>query len=265
MSQGLVIWPRWGDTIVSGYYYYYYCISCDFFKPVLTSGFYWSLNDSKSPQISRTLLSILITLNNVVIFMLLIRPLISNSFFNLRYHCHDFSSSSSRFEYLSIFSFSFHFVVHLNSKIHLMAINFFINFLSGVLAGTGWYLNPRYFCGFHFICRILVSVGWLVIWVLWHINLCWSFNAKFCLYIHTYSTKDFKTNIKVGRISILVSVRMVKFGFFYNGQILFSCTNFSASVPSLTHVAQSAGGCWIHRLHLCRGVSLPQRMFWIWY
>ena len=44
---------------------------------------------------------------------------------------------------------------------------------------------------------------WLVIWILWHTNLCRSFNAKFCLYIHTYSTKDFKTNIKVGRIFYL--------------------------------------------------------------
>ena len=44
------------------------------------------------------------------------------------------------------------------------------------------------------------NYGWLVVWVLWHINLCSSFNAKFCLYIHTYSTKDFKTNIKVGKI-----------------------------------------------------------------
>ena len=43
-------------------------------------------------------------------------------------------------------------------------------------------------------------VGWLVGWILWHINFCRSFNSKFCLYIHTYSTKDFKTNIKVGRI-----------------------------------------------------------------
>ena len=44
---------------------------------------------------------------------------------------------------------------------------------------------------------------WLVVWVLWHLKLCRSFNAKFCLYIHTYSTKDFKTNIKVGRIFCL--------------------------------------------------------------
>ena len=36
--------------------------------------------------------------------------------------------------------------------------------------------------------------GWLVVWVLWHIKPYRSFNAKFCLYIHIYSTKDFKTN-----------------------------------------------------------------------
>ena len=42
--------------------------------------------------------------------------------------------------------------------------------------------------------------GWLVGWIFWHINQSRSFNAKFCLYIHTYSTKDFKTNIKIGKI-----------------------------------------------------------------
>ena len=46
----------------------------------------------------------------------------------------------------------------------------------------------------------IYMIGWLVGWVLWHINLYRSFNTKFRLYIHTYSTKDFKTNIKVGRI-----------------------------------------------------------------
>ena len=58
-----------------------------------------------------------------------------------------------------------------------------------------------------------------VVWVLWHINLCWSFNAKFCLYIHTYLTKDFKTNIKVGKISIcrisFVCTRLTSFKLSY--------------------------------------------------
>ena len=56
-------------------------------------------------------------------------------------------------------------------------------------------------------------IGWLVVWVLWHINICRSFNAKFCLYIHTYSTKDFKTNIKVGKIFYLQDYSLV-----YSGQ-----------------------------------------------
>ena len=42
--------------------------------------FHWSLSDSKSPQVSRTLLSILTDLNNVVILMVYIYPLISKSF-----------------------------------------------------------------------------------------------------------------------------------------------------------------------------------------
>ena len=41
--------------------------------------FHWSLSDSKSPQVSRTLLSILTVLNNAVIGMVSTRPLTSKS------------------------------------------------------------------------------------------------------------------------------------------------------------------------------------------
>ena len=41
--------------------------------------FHWSLNDSKSPQVSRTILSILADLNCVVVCIVLIVTLISNS------------------------------------------------------------------------------------------------------------------------------------------------------------------------------------------
>ena len=41
--------------------------------------FHWSLSDSKSPQVSRTLLSILAVLNNAVIWMVSTRPLTSKS------------------------------------------------------------------------------------------------------------------------------------------------------------------------------------------
>ena len=42
--------------------------------------FHWSLSDSKSPQVSRTLLSILADLNNAVVWIVSICPLISKSF-----------------------------------------------------------------------------------------------------------------------------------------------------------------------------------------
>ena len=41
--------------------------------------FHWSLSDNKSPQVSRTLLSILAVLNDVVVWMVSTRPPISKS------------------------------------------------------------------------------------------------------------------------------------------------------------------------------------------
>ena len=40
-----------------------------FFTPALADGFHWSLSDSKSLQVFRTLLSILVDLNNAVVWM----------------------------------------------------------------------------------------------------------------------------------------------------------------------------------------------------
>ena len=42
-------------------------------------GFHWNLSDCKCPKIFRTLLSILADLNNAIVWMVLILPLISNS------------------------------------------------------------------------------------------------------------------------------------------------------------------------------------------
>ena len=41
--------------------------------------FYWSLSNSKFPQVSKTLLSILAELNNTIVWMVFISPLISKS------------------------------------------------------------------------------------------------------------------------------------------------------------------------------------------
>ena len=91
--------------------------------------FLWSLNDSKSPQVSRTHLSILVILNSVVVWMVFTRPLISkfSSPFNnslvtvpkvpitisitvtFMFHC--FFNSLAMSWYISFFSLSFNFIL----------------------------------------------------------------------------------------------------------------------------------------------------------
>ena len=84
--------------------------------------FRWSVSDSKSPQVSRTLLSILVDLNNAVVWMVLTRPLISKSSspfnnplvtvprapittgINATFMFHVFFNSRARSRYLSLFS-----------------------------------------------------------------------------------------------------------------------------------------------------------------
>ena len=91
--------------------------------------FHWSLSDSKSPQVSRTLLSILAVLNHVVVWMVLTRPPTSkssSSFSNplvtvpnapitigiiVTFMFHSFFNSLARSRYLSFFSHSFSFIL----------------------------------------------------------------------------------------------------------------------------------------------------------
>ena len=86
---------------------------------------HWSLNDHKSPHISRTLLSILADLNDVVVWMVSTRPVISkpSSPFNnssvsvprapitigiiVTFMFHSFFNSLVSSRYLSLFSHSF--------------------------------------------------------------------------------------------------------------------------------------------------------------
>ena len=89
--------------------------------------FHWSLSDSKSPQVSRTRLSILAVLSNAVVWIVSTRPLTSKSSrtFNnplvtvlnapitigtiVTFMFHSFFNSLARLRYLSFFSLSFRF------------------------------------------------------------------------------------------------------------------------------------------------------------
>ena len=91
--------------------------------------FHKSLSDCKSPQVFRTLLSILADINNVVIWMVSSHLLISKSSspfinplvtvprapvkigINVSFMFHSFFSSLVRSKYLSFFSLSFNFTL----------------------------------------------------------------------------------------------------------------------------------------------------------
>ena len=122
--------------------------------------FHWSLSDSKSPQVSRTLLSILAVLNNAVIWKVSTRPPTSKSsspFSNplvtvpnapiiigiiVTYMFHSFFNSIARSRYLSLFSHSFNFILWSagTAKSTILQVLFFLLIIikSGLLAGIRW-------------------------------------------------------------------------------------------------------------------------------
>ena len=91
--------------------------------------FHWRLSDSKSPQVSRTLLSILAVFNNAVVWMVSTRsptPKSSRPFNNplvivpkapitisiiVTFMFHSFFNSLARSRYLFLFSHSFSFIL----------------------------------------------------------------------------------------------------------------------------------------------------------
>ena len=126
--------------------------------------FHWSLSDSKTPQVSRTLLSILAVLNNSVVWMVSTRAptsKYSSPFSNplvtvpntpitigIIVTCmfHRFFNSLARSRYLSFFSHSFSFILWSagTSKPTILQVLFFFFFFffllliiiqSGLLAG----------------------------------------------------------------------------------------------------------------------------------
>ena len=115
--------------------------------------FHWSLIDSKSPQVSRTLLSILAVLNNVVVWMVFTRPPTpkSSSPFNnplvtvpkapitigiiVTFMFHSFFNSLARSRYLSFFSHSFSYILWSDgtAKSIILQILFFFLLIKAVI------------------------------------------------------------------------------------------------------------------------------------
>ena len=122
--------------------------------------FLWSLSDSKSPQVSKALLSILAVLNNDVVWMVSTRMPTSKSFSPLTdtvpkapitigiivtFMFHSFFNSLARSRYLSLFSHSFSFILWSagTAKLTILQILFFfllIDIRSGLLGEIRWYV-----------------------------------------------------------------------------------------------------------------------------
>ena len=117
-------------------------------------GFHWSLSDRKSPQFSRTFLSILANLTNAVVWMVAFRPVISKSSspfinplvtvskapiiscINVTFMFHSFFNSRARSRYLSFFSLSFNFTMWSarRTKSTILQVLFFDDYYTGPLA-----------------------------------------------------------------------------------------------------------------------------------
>ena len=122
--------------------------------------FHWSWSDSKSPQVSRTLLRILAVISNAVVWIVSTRPptsKFSRPFNNplvivpkelipigtiVTFMFHRFFNSLTRSRYLSFFSFSFRFSLWSvgTAKTTILQILLFLLIImrSGLLAGIRW-------------------------------------------------------------------------------------------------------------------------------
>ena len=128
------------------YYYYPYSLIRAFHISVSRLVFHWRLSDSKSPQVSMTLLSILAVLNNAVVWMVSTCPTTSKSsspFSNpivtvpnapitigiivtCMFHSFFNSLARSRYLYLLFTFFQFYSVVSRDSKVDYFASSLFL-------------------------------------------------------------------------------------------------------------------------------------------
>ena len=175
--------------------------------------FHWSLSDSKSPQISRTLLSILAVLNNVIVWMVSTRPPTSKSSspFNnplvtvpkapitigiiVTYMFHSFFNSLARSRYLSFFSHSFSFiVVSRDSKVNNFAISLFLFIIRfGLLVEIRWSVcmseSHRSLCVLFSRTGAGLCIYHLFVWSNFnflHISQCITLPTQSCLVLYSF-------------------------------------------------------------------------------
>ena len=172
--------------------------------------FHWSLRDSKSPQVSRSLLSILAVLNNAVVWIESTRPPTSKSSSSFRnplvtvpnapikiiVTCmfHSFFNSLARSRYLSFFSHSFSFILWSagTAKSTILHVLFFFCWLLLSLVFWPWLGDP---CVCQspigvYVCHFLGQVLGCTYTICWHGQIyisCTSPSGSLCRPNHVYS------------------------------------------------------------------------------
>ena len=177
--------------------------------------FLWSLRDSKSPQVSRTLLGILAVLNNVVVWMVSTHPLTSkssNHFSNplvtvpnapitigkiITCMFHSFFNSLARSRYLSFFSHSFSFILWSagTAKSTILQVLFFLLIIirSGLLADIWWSVcmlkSHRSLCVLFSKTGAGLCIYHLLVWSnlnFLHISQCITLSTQSCLVLYSF-------------------------------------------------------------------------------
>ena len=150
------------------YHYYHYLLLESFSHQILLIVFYWSLTDSKFPQVSRTLLCILAVLNNVVVWIISTRPLISKSSNPINNAL--VTESKAPITIVIIVTFMFHSFFQFPSKAQVLILLFpFVLFYSAVSRDNN-------FASSHFVL-IIIRSGILgeISWSVFYVKDPWSF------------------------------------------------------------------------------------------
>ena len=145
---------------------------------------HWILSDSKSPQVSRTLFSILADLNNAVVRMVSNCPIISKSSnpcinplvtvprapitigINITFTFHSFFNSQARSRYLSFFLLSFNFTLWSagTAKSTIWQVLYFLLTIikSGHLAEIRWSVYISLLSVVVVVAVVVVVVFWVI-------------------------------------------------------------------------------------------------------
>ena len=191
--------------------------------------FSWSLSDNKSTQVSRTLLSILAVLNNVVVWMVFTHPPTfksSSPFSNplvtvpnvpitisiiVTFMFH-FFNYLARWRYLSFFSLSFSFILWSvrTAKSTILLVLFFLTIIirSGLLAEIWWSV-----CMSKSHRSLSVSFFWTAAGLcIYHLFVLWNFN-----FLHISQWITLPTQLCL----VLYSLCVVKFLGLCNAYLFF--------------------------------------------